>query len=177
MGWLFTQGQTRRQLIEHLTKTEENETRKFVTLKKYCSGNTMFTVQEVTNKTTGEAHKFIGVYLMQRDQNYGWGYKDMDESCGPYQVGCPLSFFDMVPDPGGYATDFRQRCRVSHARRFQKLIVGQMVRLTNGKDYKITSLKPLRGSDGWNVYRIPRRMLTQELAKKSEEIMEAANNA
>jgi len=176
MGWLFTEGQTRRQLIDHLTSPWETEKVKGITLKRYCSGNTLFTVQEVSNKETGEATRYIGVYLMQRDANYGWGYKDMDESCGPYQYGCPLSFLDMVPDPGGYATEWRKRNREHHARVNQKLVIGQMVRLTNGKDYKITKLRPLMGNDGCWTFRIPRRMLTLELAKKAEEIMKGANN-
>lgn len=163
MGWLFTQGQTRRQLIEHLTAPWETEDRKGSTFKRYCNGNTLFTVAEVVNKHTGEITRYIGVYLMQREQNYGWGYKDMDESMGPYQYGCPLSFFDLVPDPGGYATDWRKRNRESHARRFQKLDVGQRVKLTNNQWYTVCSLKPLRGLDeSGYTYRLSRRMLTTE---------------
>jgi hypothetical protein len=162
MGWLFTQDQTRSQLIDHLTREHESDVATYKTFKRYCSGNTLFTVGEVVRKATGEITRYIGVYLMQREQNYGWGYKDMDESCGPYQNGCPLSFFDLVPDPGGYATAWRQRCREDHARRFQKLEVGQTVRLTNGHDYRIVNLKPLRGVEHGNVYRLPRRMLTNK---------------
>jgi hypothetical protein len=160
MGWLFTQYQTRSQLIDHLTREFETPERKHTTFKRYCSGNTLFTVGEIANKHTGEIQRYIGVYLMQRQQNFGWGYKDMDESCGPYQNGCPLSFFDLVPDPGGYATAWRQRCRDDHARRFQKLEVGQTVRLSNGKDYRVLQLKPLRCCDGAGAYKLPRRMLT-----------------
>lgn len=163
MGWLFTQGQTRRQLIDHLTRTEENEHTKWVTLRRYCSGNTLYAVQERTVKATGEVTRFIGVYLMQREQNYGWGYKDMDESCGPCEITCPLGFFDAVPDPGGYATAWRQRCREAHARKFQKLAVGQTVRLTNGEDYKITKFvrRKVYGIDKNGCeWRIPRKMLT-----------------
>jgi len=163
MGWLFTQGQTRRQLIENLTREWETEDRKGRTFKRYCSGNTLFTVAEVVNKHTGEITRYIGVYLMQREQNYGWGYKDMDESMGPYQHGCPLSFFDLVPDPGGYATDWRKRCREQHARKFQKLELHQRVKLTNNQWYTVISLKPLRGLDeSGYTYRLPRRMLTNE---------------
>jgi hypothetical protein len=160
MGWLFTYDQTRRQLIDHLTREWETPDRKGTTLKRYCSGNTLFTVAEVANKHTGEIMRYIGVYLMQNGGPDGWGYKDMDESCGPYQYGCPLSFFDLVPDPGGYATAWRQRCKDDHARRFQKLKVGQRVRLSNGKDYRILQLKPLRCCDSTGHYKLPRRMLT-----------------
>lgn len=160
MGWLFTQGQTRKELIEDLTRTQENEHAKFVTLRRFCSGNTLWTVQEVTRKATNETTRFIGCYLMQRQHNYGWGYMDMDESCGPCEVTCPLGFFDMVPDPGGYATAWRERVRMYHARVHQKIVKGQLIALTNGKLYEVLSVRPLRavGADGV-TYRIPRRML------------------
>lgn len=163
MGWLFTQNQTRRQLIENLTADFETANRKNRTFKRYCNGNTLFAVHEVINKDTGEITRYIGVYLMQRDQGFGWGYKDMDESCGPYQYGCPLSFFDLVPDPGGYATDWRRHNREHHARRFQKMEVGQSVKLTNGQWYRVLSLRPLRAIDEAGcTYKIPRRMLTTQ---------------
>jgi len=70
----------------------------------------------------------------------------------------------MVPDPGGYATEWRARNRAHHERRFQKLTLGQVIKLTNGEDYRITNLKPLRGMRAdlqyGPIYRIPRRMLT-----------------
>jgi hypothetical protein len=163
MGWLYTEGQTRRQLIDNLTREWETADRKGSTYKRYCSGNTLFTVTEIVNKHSGEIMRYIGVYLLQREQNYGWGYKDMDESMGPYQYGCPLSFFDLVPDPGGYATEWRKRNRENHARRFQKLELHQRVKLTNGQWYKIVSLRPLRATDEVGcTYRVPRRMLTTE---------------
>jgi hypothetical protein len=169
MGWLYTQGQTRKALINHITADSETDFAYWKTLKRYCSGNTLFAVQEVTYKDSGKTSRFIGVYLMQNNKGYGWGYKDMDESCGPYQYGCPLSFFDMVPDPGGYATEWRRLNRENHARRFQKIKVEQIVRLTNGQDYRIISLRPLRGTHNGNIYRIPRRMLTSPKEVSSGE--------
>jgi hypothetical protein len=176
MGWLFTQGQTRKELIAHLTRTEENEHAKWVTLKKYCSGNDLWTVQEVRRKD-GETSRFICLYMMKPSKD-GWGYKDVEESCGPFQHTCPVSFLDMVPEPPrpeGYH-NWRAAVRNYWATRNQKLKVGQEIRLTNGLEYRITSLRPLRGVNGYMTYRIPRRMLTmpepsqEEMDKQSAEI-------
>jgi hypothetical protein len=157
MGWLFTQGQTRAGLIEELTRGSENEHAKWTFLKRYCSGNVLWTVTEITRKDNGQTDRFIGCFLLDRKKDYGWGYKDMEESMGPFYYSCPLSFLDMVPVAN---EEWRKGVREYHARRNQKLEVGQTVRLTDGKDYKIAKVRPLRayGPDGV-YYRIPRRML------------------
>jgi hypothetical protein len=164
MGWLFTQGQTRSGLIAELTKTQENEHTKFVTLRKFCSGNDLWTVQEVTRKDNGETSRFICLYMMRPNKGYGWGYKDVEESMGPYQHSCPVAFLDMVPEqprPEGYH-DWRSAVRQYWAKRNQKLTVGQVVKLTNGHEYRIVSLRPLKAVDTitGTLYKIPRRMLT-----------------
>ena len=186
MGWMFGWN-SRKDLVDHLTKTWDTEKHTTVCLKKFFSGNNMWTVWERTSKDGSEPYidRYIVLFLIKggnhctEGHGYGWGYKDVGEECGPCETSCPISFLDMVPDPGGYATAWRARVRAARATRNQKLVVGQVVRLTNGKDYKITSVSPLRGEDlsgGWSpTYRIPRRMLTLELAKKAEEIMEALN--
>jgi hypothetical protein len=40
--------------------------------------------------------RFIEVDLLRYYET--WGYKDMDESCGPRYWSCPLSYLDMVPE-------------------------------------------------------------------------------
>jgi hypothetical protein len=96
-----------------------------------------------------------------------WGYKDIGEECGPYEDNCPLSLFELAPladDDNSYAREWRERVRQYHARRNQKLAVGQIVKLTNGQTARITHRYPLRGVINVNgyerLYRIPRTMLT-----------------
>ena len=127
-------------------------------------GNTLWTVQEVVK--TGE--RFIGCYLMQGREGSrdGWGYKPMEESMGPCETTCPPCFFDMVPCPEGYAVEWRKRVLADHARRNQKLRVNDHVRLTNGKEYLVTSVRPLRGKEVGQMYsptyHLPRNMLTMK---------------
>jgi len=95
MGWLYTDGQTRKELIQHLTapwKTPQGST---ACLAHCTRGNTLWMVIENYRRETGTIHRYIICVLMQ---NYGgWGYKDMDESAHPYYYTCPLKYLRMVP--------------------------------------------------------------------------------
>jgi hypothetical protein len=117
----------------------------------------------VTRKSDGEKSRYIILFKLQGQRGYGWGYKDIEECMGPYEHDCPLAFLDMVPEPvrpEGYH-DWRAEVRKYHARRNQKLAIGQAVKLTNGEIVTITSLKPLLARDtNYKQWRIPRRMLT-----------------
>jgi len=160
MGWYY--GNTsRKELIAEITATSAN----VKTLRKFTSGNTLWTVQECA-----DGQRFIGCYLMVNGgRESGWGYKPMDESMGPCELTCPLAFFDMVPCPEGYAVEWRVNVRKDAARRNQKLRVNQHVKLTNGKEYLVTSVRPLRGKEVGAMYSptysLPRRMLTPDLNK------------
>ena len=98
MGWLYGWS-SRRSLIDHLSHGEETEAAKWATVAKYLSGNVMWVVHDVTRKATGEVTRFIACYLLQRHGG-DWGYKDMEESMGPYFYTCPPKFLEMVPVVG-----------------------------------------------------------------------------
>ena len=87
MGWLFSDGwQDKAALVTHLT-----EGNSLPTLAKSVRGNTLWAVHEGTMQD-GTKVRFICVYLLSNDRKNcgGWGYKDMDESVGPYYYDCPL---------------------------------------------------------------------------------------
>lgn len=164
MGWLFKHGQTRHDLIEELTARQTNEHgHKWTTVKRAAVGNNLWAVIEHAHPD-GKAERFIMLFKLAKSGG-AWGYKDIGESCGPYEHDCPLSFFDLAPLPSddtSYAREWRERVRQAHAVRNQKLTLGQTVKLTNGHTVRISKLKPLLAhdtSDG-RLYRIPRKMLT-----------------
>ena len=106
--------------------------------------------------------RFIACYLLQKFGPGEWGYKDMEESMGPAEVSCPIAYLKMVPDPGGYATEWRAKVRADFARRHRKLRVGERVALVEGcrpPSLVLTSLRPLRGTHGGQTYRLKRRHL------------------
>jgi len=124
MGWLYPyHTHQRRQLIDDLTLPQDGEQGdgtkvRLLTLRWCCVGNCLWTVQnwEVaeTGETTGDP--FIVCYLMQKHGT--WGYKDLEESCGPAYYSCPEAYLELAPEPDdGYARAWRERVREHHEMR------------------------------------------------------------
>lgn len=174
MGWLFGWN-TRKELADHLLYGNGVKT-----IKHCFKGNNVWAVQEYTYPDTdwdgaphpkaGQVTRFIGLYLIKGGDTYnvktgrrnrdGWGYKDMDESAGPCYYNCPLAYLDMVPDPGGYATEWRQKVREYHSKRTQKLEPGTKIRLY-GREYTVGE-KEGRRQYVWDYtvkYTLPQRMM------------------
>ena len=173
MGWLFTRGQTRADLIQRLTKPEESDKSSYRTLAHCCKGNVLWAVQEVTFKQSnprfeaGVPHAFIACYLMGYDRApdcRGWGYKDMEESMHPYHYHCPLAYLDMAPEA---CPAWREEVRKLHARNSRPLAIGDCWSLVGCKveSVCITSVRPLRGRDRntGTLYRLKRRLLGEKL--------------
>lgn len=131
MGWLFTPGSTRRNLIAERTKgwerTTDGMTVKTERLAHCYRGGifsgVLWTVWERTFEKDGEqvqpTERWIGCDLLEyskRDE--GWGYKDMDESVGPFYYSCPLSYLEMVPVVSN--EEWRQCVRDFHERQRAK---------------------------------------------------------
>ena len=156
MGWLYsTDWDSKATLIRHLTADGfAGEGSKC--LAKCVRGNALWTVFE--RPIEGRVPlRMIVLFLVQSHRTGevyydGWGYKDVDESMGPCEVSCPGKFLDMVPDPGGYATAWRERVRAvatQNAARRAAVKVGQRVYLRAGcrpSSVVIESAQPLRGS-------------------------------
>lgn len=170
MGWLFTRGQTRADLIHRLTKPEENDLSSYRTLAHCCKGNVLWAVQEVTFKQhtprfeKGAPHRFIGCYLLGYDRDCrGWGYKDMEESMHPYHYHCPLSYLDMAPEA---CPAWREEVRKRHALSSRPISVGDHWSLLGCTVdvVRIVSVRPLHGCDrNGNRYRLKRRLLGEKL--------------
>lgn len=150
MGWSFLSScRSKSAIIKHLT--EECGVK---TIAKCVKGNVLWAVQETTKTSTGAPEKFIGCYLLGADQGW-WGYKDMDESCGPAYYNCPLAYLEMVEDPKStYSTGWREKVKAFHAKNatLNGMKVGTKVKLKEGLTVRglpvslvtITSVRPLR---------------------------------
>lgn len=113
---------------------------------------------------------FIFLALMKSGgPNSGWGYKDMDETIGPFYYDCPLALLNMATDPpyGPYAAEWRQGVRDYHAKRAArpKPVAGLVVQY-GGNAYRLTG--PAGPRRGWNVTRcsdgLPMRMKARQLS-------------
>lgn len=175
MGWSFHSSlRSKADLIRYLTVGTETLGAEVKCIAKCVKGSTLWAVHEYAVDRGGykAGHRFIACYLMGADQGW-WGSKDMDESCGPCEVSCPLAYLDMVPDPGGYATAWRGRVRAHHAKAatFNGLKVGQKVRLkpgcaVNGEplvELEISSVRPLRGKFGFRELTLRKSLIAEVL--------------
>ena len=121
MGWDYTQGATRGDIVKELTASTD----RCKTLAFQVVGAVLWTVQEARRldnnwQPYGEPVRFIGCYLLagsiKRTPGCSAGYKAMEEEMGPYYYTCPLHFFDMVPEPDSeIARNWRRQVREWHA--------------------------------------------------------------
>ena len=124
MGWDYTKGATKADIIAELTADSSGEASTWENgkgivklgyryerrcLAKSVRGNTLWTVEEVTrHKNPVEVTRHIGCYLLASERGFGYGYKAMSEDVHPYYYDCPLKFFDMVPVAN---QEWREKCR------------------------------------------------------------------
>ena len=134
MGWLFKAGCNRRQLIAERTENWSREGAEGVTVTSTClahcyRGNVysgvLWAVWERTfvkdDQETQPTERWITCDLLRYQKDFGWGYKDLDESAHPYYYSCPLGYLDLVPiDTYGGNEEWREEVRSHHARRKQK---------------------------------------------------------
>lgn len=95
MGWTFGFGFTRKDVIREATENWKNPKGGSGTVLRHCCrGNVIYILWEITG-SEGLKERFIEVVLMKRSPE-GWGYKQMDESMGPYYYECPISYIEMA---------------------------------------------------------------------------------
>jgi hypothetical protein len=177
MGWSFGHGDTKQDVINRLTAdqkwgTKDGVERHGKCLAKCLRGNILWYVMEITGEDISP-ERFVGCSILGKEKDYGWGSKDMEESMGPCYYSCPLKYFDMVPDPGGYATEWRAKVRADRQVVASVVKVGaEPVRLKikagwrlRGGGGPITEIvvkregRRLRGWINGCMSRIPRKML------------------
>ena len=134
MGWLFKAGSTRRGLIAERTKDWATDGPEGITVATTClahcyRGNTysgvLWAVWERTFTKEGKpvkpVERWITCDLLRYQKDYGWGYKDMDESAHPDYYSCPLKYLGMVPiDQYGGNAEWREGVRGHHARQKER---------------------------------------------------------
>ena len=110
MGWLFCEP-TREALVKRLLRNCETDHSTLVD--HAVNGNEFYAV--IKKKDTGL--RFILVALMQgargnfHHEDIRWGYKDMDESAGPYAYNCPERLLAQSDCQHERSVAWRQQCR------------------------------------------------------------------
>ncbi|MEZ6131189.1 MAG: hypothetical protein R3C59_21150 [Planctomycetaceae bacterium] len=132
MGWTYPYGVNRKQLIAQRVEDWERDTGEMVvksTCLKHCYRGGVFSgvlwsVWERTfTKDSVEVQptqRWIQCDLLRCDRGE-WGYKDMEESMGPYYFSCPLGYLELVDlDRFGGNAEWREQVIEHHRRRAEK---------------------------------------------------------
>jgi hypothetical protein len=112
---------------------------------------TLYAAVEQVHKETGERRVWAAILLLgfaPKDE-YSFGYKDMDESCGPCEARCPERILDLLTETTyEHAIDWRRRCREYHAARKArpKIKIGDTL-VYGGKPYRVVS----RWTRAWQI--------------------------
>ena len=94
MGWSFAMLDTGRKAhIESLTSAG-HFSNGYVPITHRVVGNHIWQLVQRPDGT-----KFISLDLVAKERGGGWGYKSLDEDCGPYFFDCPPSLLDKADPP------------------------------------------------------------------------------
>lgn len=155
---------SRAELVAEVTKTYENDQQTLVAEKRYFSGNDLWVLFKRTSKVAPtDIERFICLFKISRWGQGDWAYKPVEESMGPLEHSCPVSFIDAAqhPYPNGYPEgyhDWRQTVREFHAKKLRKFNYHDRIKSVGGKEYSVVgfigraSLKVL--DDNGNVWRL-----------------------
>jgi len=115
MGWVFydshyykSNGKVDRKK-EIDSKFNENDT----VVKSAMVGSTYYAA--IKNTNTNEVFAYIALTSQDDRHGFNFGYKDMDETCGPYESKCPNSILKLLsPTTNEWALQWREKCREYH---------------------------------------------------------------
>lgn len=134
MGWLFKCGYSRREMIAERIKNWESTTLEGMVVKSGCIAHcyrggafsgVLWMVWERTFVKDGvevqPTERWICCDLLQYQKDYGWGYKNLEESMHPYYYSCPLKYLGMVPtEQYGGNVEWRESVKSYHANKQAK---------------------------------------------------------
>ena len=135
MGWLFRSGSTRKGLIAERVEGWERTNPDGLAINSTCLAHcyrggsfsgVLWSVWERTfNRDGHEAEPtqhWIQCDLLRYSKHDGaWGYKDLEEMCGPYFFSCPLGYLRMVPiEEYGGNSSWREQVVLHHQRSAEK---------------------------------------------------------
>lgn len=130
MGWTFNPDlNSRKRMIDYVTSKDGvwRGDPPYEPLDHSVVGNQVYVLARHP-----EGYRFIALFLLSSGGEEGWGYKDMDESCGPGYYNCPERLLAQsdVEDKHGWREKCRQVRREKNGRR--KALVALRERIKPG---------------------------------------------
>jgi hypothetical protein len=169
MGWLFTEYQTRKELIQRRTRSAESGGVIHQCLRHTAVGNVLWTVWQATGPGE-QIRRYIGCDLLACERGYGWGYKDLCESMGPCYYTCPMAYMAMVPVAN---PEWREQVRAWHAARNRKVAVGDVLVFAGLSIPEARVIEKhgrrLIGEYAGSRYRLPPRILAKVVEQRRPE--------
>ncbi len=112
MGWIHTLGATKNEVVRELTMPWSNSDKRVETIAAKTVGNVLYGIVEVTYNADASVQRIAVVYLLSNPRRDGWGYKAMDETVGPCEVGFPVEWLDRLTAPlNEWAAKWREEVR------------------------------------------------------------------
>lgn len=154
MGAFYGYG-SRQALVKELTTRWGSDGKYMDTVAHTLRGNVLWAVHRwvdeagCTISTSDEqGGHFIYAYLLMVHGG-DWGYKPLEESCGPCYYTCPLGYLKMAKET---CPEWREKVRSYH----RKLEIGQWYEYANEGIVCISRLSPLCGFIDGTEYRLNR---------------------
>jgi hypothetical protein len=123
MGFDFTQGASKAEIVKMILTTTGEYT---PVVSKVVAGGFWVVWDHVTGDRNA---RFIGLYLLEKQKGFGWGYNSMTEAMGPSDVSCPLPFLEITPLPASpYAANWREKVKAhwaAKAKRGEQAALGE----------------------------------------------------
>jgi hypothetical protein len=118
MGWTYTHKRKGQTITDFFREQWENDHFKILTCKTYFRRE-VYLLCEAIPKDGSPVYNFAAMCLIHfcpRDPDYNFGYKDMDQSCGPNYYNCPDEILDEIsPTDSEYANNWIAACRANNA--------------------------------------------------------------
>ena len=99
--------------VREICTSSSNENGTWTPLKISAVGRVVYVAVERV-KPNGERNIHAEIFLTSTDSKdyFNFSYKDMDETCGPFECDCPASILNLLtPTDNEYAKEWRRRCR------------------------------------------------------------------
>jgi len=122
MGWLYMKSlkghSGPRQYLDAQFTYERPDATSKVLLSALVGMRVYYAAVEQVRKATGAREVWVLICLVRYNphdpEGYIFGYKDMEESMGPYECDCPERILDLLtPTDRQHALQWRERCRES----------------------------------------------------------------
>ena len=118
MGWLFYNSNHYKPNgdVDRKKEMDSNTDEKYTVLKSTMIGTTYYAA--IKYNLSEEVFGYVALTSSDKKRGNNFGYKGMDETCGPNESKCPISIINLLtPTDSEWANSWRDRCREYH---FQK---------------------------------------------------------